>query len=106
MMSLIPDIADGQQSAAGDLPLEGKHVVVGVGNAIAVVEERVGGKGHKVGPVYRRIRVGSGNTVQRKRKGESLAVVEASGGGDEGGSHQRRSGAQVIETERGHGVHN
>ena len=51
VVSLIADVAHGQYSVAGDLPLDGEHVVVDVRDAIAMVEEGVGRDGSEVGPV-------------------------------------------------------
>ncbi len=50
-VALIADVADCEQSVAGELTLEGEHVVVGVGCAVAVVEEGVRCDGSEVGPV-------------------------------------------------------
>src|ERR1700733_6060482 len=105
MVTLISNIAQGQQGVSRNLPLHREHVVVEEWNSITVIEEGVCGKRQKVGPVHRGVWIGSRDVVRGKGKGEPLPVVEAGGGSYEGSSEQGWPGAEVIETEGGNGVH-
>src|ERR1700677_1122300 len=58
VMTLVANVADGQQCVFGNLPLDRKHVVIDVRYTIAVVEKGIGGDGQEIGPINGRVWIG------------------------------------------------
>src|SRR5580698_10030997 len=106
MMALITCITHGEQRLAGDLSLNGEHVVLRVGDAVAVVEKWIpADRDHGV-EVESGIRMLGGYVIRREGKRERVGILRSVSGVGKWCREQRRRGAQVVISVGRHAVHN